>query len=371
LKKKININYICEVNYPNTSAYSIHVMKMCDAFAKQNKVKLFVPSSNISYKNLISHYNIKNKIDLISIYKKKIDLNFIFRFLFAIKILNKIKKEDKNKNIYISRSIIFSFIASIFNKNIILELHHKFTGFTKILFKFLSFFGFLENLKYIFIHKNLKKYIPLNKKNFLTLDDAVDIKDFKQDKISKKIKNTCVYVGSFHQGKGIEIIQELSKKLKNINFHLYGDKKFLKKDKYEKNIKFFNFIKYKKIPYILKKYEIALMPYGNKVFGRSSNINLSNYMSPLKMFDYLASGNIILASKMKVYSHILKHKKNAILINNNNIGEWIIWINVIFSNIKKYDFLKKNALKTSQRYTWQIRAEKIINFSKKVIRSND
>ena len=86
MKKKININYICEVNYPNTSAYSIHVMKMCDAFAKQNKVKLFVPSSNISYKNLITQYNIKNKIDLISIYKKKIELNFILRFLFAIKI---------------------------------------------------------------------------------------------------------------------------------------------------------------------------------------------------------------------------------------------------------------------------------------------
>jgi glycosyltransferase involved in cell wall biosynthesis len=289
----------------------------------------------------------------------------------AIKIFIKINNEDKNKNIYISRSIIFSFIASIFNKNIILELHHKFTGLTKILFKFLSFFGFLNNLKYIFIHKNLKKYIPLNEKNFITLDDAVDIEDFKQDKTPKKIKNTCVYVGSFHPGKGIEIIKELSKKLKNINFHLYGDKKFLKKDKYEKNIQFFNFIEYKKIPPTLKKYEIALMPYGNKVFGRSPNIDLSNYMSPLKMFDYLASGNIILASKMKVYSHILKHKKNSILINNNNIEEWIFWINVIFSNIKKYDFLKKNALKISQGFTWQSRAEKITNFSTKVFKLNN
>jgi glycosyltransferase involved in cell wall biosynthesis len=156
-----------------------------------------------------------------------------------------------------------------------------------------------------------------------------------------------------------------------INFHLYGDKKFLKKDKYEKNIKFFNFIKYKKIPHTLRKYEIALMPYGNRVLGRSSNIDLSNYMSPLKMFDYLASGNIILASKLQVYSHILNHKKNAILINNNNIEEWIFWINVIFNNVKKYNYLKKNAFKSSQRFTWKIRAEKIINFSKKVFILDD
>ena len=29
-------------------------------------------------------------------------------------------------------------------------------------------------------------------------------------------------------------------------------------------------------------------------------------MSPLKMFDYLASGRIIIASNLKVYSHVLK-----------------------------------------------------------------
>ena len=370
MKKKIIINYICEVNYPNTSAYSIHVMKMCDAFAKQNKVNLFVPSSSVSYKSLKLQYNIRNKINLINVYKKKIKLNFILRLLFSIKILFKINTKN-NKNIYLSRSIIFAFIASILQKKIILELHHELTGLTKILFKFLSFFGLLKNLKYIFIHKNLKKYITLNKKNFITLDDAIDLKDFKQNKISKKIKNTCVYVGSFHPGKGIEIIKELSKKLKKINFHLYGDKKFLKKDKYEKNIKLFNFIKYKEIPLTLKKYEVALMPYGNQVFGRSSNINLSNSMSPLKMFDYLASGNIILASKLKVYSHILKNKKNAILINNDNLEEWAFWINSIFHNLKKYDYLKKNALKVSQSFTWQNRAKKITNFAVKVFKLNN
>lgn len=343
---------------------------MCDAFAKQNKVNLFVPSSNSSNENLKDQYNIRNKINLIKVYKKKTKLNFISRLLFAIKILIKININNNKRNIYLSRSIIFAFIASIFKKQIILELHHKFTGFTKILFNTLSFFGFLKNLKFILIHKNLKKYIPLNKKNFIYLDDAIDLKDFKHDKIVKKIKNTCVYVGSFHYGKGFEIINQLSKKLENIDFHLYGDKKFLKKDRYEKNVKFFNFIKYKKIPLTLKKYEIALMPYGNKVFGRS-NIDLSRSMSPLKMFDYLASGNIILASKLKVYSHILKHKKNAILINNNNLDEWAFWINSIFKNTKKYDFLKKNALKVSQSFTWQNRAKKITNFSIKVFKLNN
>ena len=99
-------------------------------------------------------------------------------------------------------------------------------------------------------------------------------------------------------------------------------------------------------------------------------MDLSRSMSPLKMFDYLASGNILLASKLKVYSHILKHKKNAILINNNNMEEWVFWINNIFDNVKKYDFLKKNALKVSKSFTWQNRANKITNFSIKIFKLN-
>ena len=41
------------------------------------------------------------------------------------------------------------------------------------------------------------------------------------------------------------------------------------------------------------------MPYGNKIAGRSNNLEISKYISPLKMFDYLSSGNIIIASKIK------------------------------------------------------------------------
>ena len=42
-------------------------------------------------------------------------------------------------------------------------------------------------------------------------------------------------------------------------------------------------------------------------------------MSPMKMFDYLASERIILASKLNVYSHILRNNYNSILVDPNNI----------------------------------------------------
>ena len=85
---------------------------------------------------------------------------------------------------------------------------------------------------------------------------------------------------------------------------------------------------------ILSKAKILLLPYDKKVFGRSKDINLVNYMSPLKLFDYIASGSAIVASKLDVYSHILKNNYNSILIEGNQTYKWVKLSNIYILMIK-------------------------------------
>ena len=48
-KTKLTINYISELNFPSKSAYSIHVMKMCEAFSKLGySTNLYTINSKIS-----------------------------------------------------------------------------------------------------------------------------------------------------------------------------------------------------------------------------------------------------------------------------------------------------------------------------------
>ena len=82
-------------------------------------------------------------------------------------------------------------------------------------------------------------------------------------------------------------------------------------------------------------------------------------MSPLKMFDYLASSQIIVATKLQVYNHILKNKHNSILINSNNNKKWAETIKEIFENINFYKKISRNSYKTATKYTWRLRVEKI------------
>ena len=46
-------------------------------------------------------------------------------------------------------------------------------------------------------------------------------------------------------------------------------------------------------------------------------------MSPLKMFDYLASGiKLLLTSNLKVYNHILKNRNNSFIVKKNDLNSW-------------------------------------------------
>ena len=352
MKKKIF--YVSELNLPNTSAYSIHVMKMCDAFNSLYLDISLICINNNSKKNTFKFYNVKKKFNIISVFKNSTKMNFFLRIFFSLLIIKKINYKN---SIFISRSIIFALIASAINKQVILELHHEITGFSKYIYKFFNKLFLLKNLKYIFLHKNLQKIYKIENKKKLILDDSSDFKNFCFNK--KKIKNTCVYVGSFFEGKGIEQIVRLAKKNPNLNFHAYGEKKYLNKKNFIKNLKIYDHIQYYKIPQILSRYHVALMPYQNKIKGKSS-IYLENYMSPLKMFDYLSAGLITVASNLKVYKHILFNNYNCKLVKVNDDEKWSGIINDIFGNLKKYNYIKKNSVKTAKKYTWEKRVKKII-----------
>jgi len=358
--------YIAEINLPTSSAYALHVLKMCDAFAElKYDVELIVyyKKKNLNFNIIKKKYNLKNNFRIKALFKNRKNFNFFDRCKLAFYANKKIY----NKNLVISRSVISSLFLSLNKKMNILEIHHDLQGLTSFIFRLKKNFLSKKYLKFILINKKLNKILSISKSESIILDDAVDLRDF--DKVKVKVLDGCVYTGSFTKGKGLEIIGKLAELNPNIKFNIYGDKKYLniKNRSYihKKNINLYDYQEYRKIPEILKQNKILLMPYQNKVFGRGTNLELVNYMSPMKMFDYLASGRIIIASDLKVYSHILKNNFNAFLVKTNDIKMWNKILRLIyFSPIKKYIKINKNARKTIENYTWVKRAHKIINFDK-------
>ena len=261
-----------------------------------------------------------------------------------------------------------SFILTLFKTHHFLEIHSELKSISKFIMINLNYIKSKYIIKKILISKALNKVFYFNKDEVLILHDGVDINNFKKPKVTNSIKN-ATYIGSFYKGRGLEIILKLAKRFKKINFNLYGDKTNTFHTNL-KNVRIFNFKPYKKIPSILSKSDLLLMPYANNVSVRSNNLNTANYCSPLKMFDYLASGKIIISSKLDGICEVLKHKKNSLIVKRYNIRNWM---NVLRNVIKKkYPLRKiqKNAFLTSKNYTWEKRALKIIEVAKKNYEQN-
>ena len=62
-----------------------------------------------------------------------------------------------------------------------------------------------------------------------------------------------------------------------------------------KNVKIYDYVNYCNVPNILCNSDLLLMPYSKKVSVRSKTLNTADYCSPLKMFDYLAAGRVIVS----------------------------------------------------------------------------
>lgn len=362
--KQQKIFYITETSIPSLSANIINSLKFCEALSKFRKIVFLLPQKNLSSKKIFYRYDLKKKnIFFRSLTNKKINSkkNKLF---FLIKVIKYLKKNNHIDDLILSRSILSSILLAFLNIKNILEIHHNLTGFSKLLFNILIKSKFKKNISFILINKNLVNDLGISNLNYIILDDAAD------NKIIKKKNNfyskTCVYVGSFYEGKGFETIVSISKILPSIEFHLYGDFTVLKNDQMKKlrsNVKLMDRVEYRYVSKILSKYHVALMPYGNRITGRSNNLEISRYISPLKMFDYLSSGNIIIASKLRAYNHILKNNVNSFLVDKSKVKSWANLIKKILANPKKYRRIKFEAAKTAKKYSWKNRAKQLIKFS--------
>ncbi len=361
LKKII---YITDLSLPSNKAQAVHIFKLLDNSLKfLNKAILICPNlkKNVEkgffkkYFNLHSNKNIEVKNVFRGIYLN----SFLKRFIFGLKVGIQLRNE---KSLIISRSLMSSFFLSLLKTNHFLEIHQEIKGLTKFLFLNLNFINSKYITKVIFISNNLSKFFNLKKNNFIVLHDACDLRDFKvKNKIRKNIKK-IFYLGSFYKGRGIDVIRKLSRLTPEYDYYLYG----LRDEKVSssKNFKVYPIVSYSESIKLVKSADILLMPYQSKVSINSDNFNddISKYISPLKMFEYLATGIPIISSDLKVLREILKNQKNSILIRNyTNPFAWKREIYNLSNNYTLRKFISKNSLATAARNSWEERFKKIYN----------
>ncbi len=180
------------------------------------------------------------------------------------------------------------------------------------------------------------------------------------------------YVGTISAGRGVELIVKCAEKIREADFHIIGGQKQdlsklngLHTAAPPENLFFHGFVSPASAAVARRKCHILLAPYQKDLTIKSGKAT-SSYMSPLKIFEYMESGRAIIASDLPVLREVLVDKQNSYLVPPDDAGAWMGAINTLIADTHQRNALAEQARKDLYtKYTWDIRAQKILEFIKK------
>lgn len=366
----MKIHYLATSNIPSRTANALQIIKMCEAISKAgHSIRLILPNLKTLSVPLQKYYDLKYKIDIIKVGKIKKYIQDFDNIIIPLKIIHKSLK--LKSDLIITRSAFISLVLIFLKKKHIFEIHDDLKTSGSIvasIYKNLRLLNSHHIIKVIFISLSLQKFIKKNyfykRENFDILHDATEIKN-KYIKFTKSIKLRIGYFGSIYKSRGIELIIKLAKRDKKNDYFIYGGTKneiqAIRKKNNINNLFLKSQISYTEVKKEIIKMDVLLMPYTKKATISGDYGNIIQFMSPMKMFDYLGSSKIILCANIPVLREILIDNYNSILINNYmNVNSWKIIIDNVIFNQKKYLIMRKNALLTASENNWDLRFKKML-----------
>ena len=364
------INYILFSSIPSILPSSLQAIKTCESLSKNNyDVTLLKPGTGNKQVSISKYYGLKNKVNIkefSSINSFPRGLKFYLYCFYCLFFILKIKN-----SINITRNFFICYLLLLFRQKVILEIHHDTkveSRLTKFILKHLNYFNKDNLLNIVAITKSVKKLfiskykVKPNKITVLPSGSSIRISSKPKFNYNKRLK--IGYFGSLSKSKGISTIIKLSKIDKENAYYIFGGSRNeienLRKKNINSNLYFKANVPYIKLPKIMITMDILTIPYTNQIKSAGEVDDISKYTSPLKLFDYLAVGKMIISSDLKVLREVIDNN-NAIFIKNfENIYEWKKIITIAGKNRYKNLILGKNNLVLSKKYDHSTRSKRYL-----------
>lgn len=380
----MTLQYFANIRLPTEKAHGYQIMKTCEAIAKQgNEVELIVAdckNPSLGHLDPFEYYGVEkcfsvkrlpviNYLNQVPHFLKSLAFWLQERsFLLRLKAIVKVNENA----VFYSRNIrIANIIKRHGGKSVFVEQHMVPHDRNIVLFSNVD--GVLcltKGIEKVLIdyHSNLRTTV---------VPDSVDIEVFDSEITKEDARNkfgidqdafVVMYGGRFHtmnKGKGLDSLDRAVSEIRSINstiqLYLVGgtgeDFKQVEKREAESSTRCVDSVDRKTLAEYYRAADVLIMPFPNEP-------HYAQAMSPLKMFEYMASRTLIVTSDLPTVREILD-EQSAIFYQPD---QYTALVDSLVKVVKLDDLERQKIVQHARdlvcQYTWEERAKMIIGFIK-------
>ncbi|MBU0671127.1 glycosyltransferase family 4 protein [Patescibacteria group bacterium] len=376
----MKILYIANARIPTEKAHGYQIMKMCQAFTEQGvRVSLWVPKrKNPIDEDPFEFYQIRPTFPIKRLWSLDLMPWFrgpFLRLAFWLQNLTFVlssyaKIFQARDDIIFTRDAWSAWFLSKVHENVFYEMHDFprskliYRGlFKKIKGLVSTNFWKAEQVKRIFNFPDEKILVAFNGVDF----NAFQVFESREEAGAKlglpNDKKIILYTGHLYSWKGVDVLAKAVDYLSDDVLVVFvgGTEKDVAgftKEYVQKNkrIRLIGHRPHKEIPLYLRAADVLVLPNTAK-----EKISLTE-TSPLKIFEYLASGTPVVASDIPSIREVVKDNIEVLLFKPDNSRDLAVKIKKLLDN---YDLAKKmgdRGRDFARENTWARRVEKILTF---------
>ena len=176
---------------------------------------------------------------------------------------------------------------------------------------------------------------------------------------------TVLCTGHLYAGRGVPLFLELASRLPQVNFVWAGGRpqeveqwRARAEGLALHNLTFTGFIPNRLIPGYQAAADVLLMPYERRI-SVSGGGNTADFCSPLKMFEYMASGRAILSSDLPVLREVLD-ESTAVFCRPEDADGWAAALTGLLADGERRQALGRRARQAVEPYAWTARSRRVL-----------
>ncbi len=174
---------------------------------------------------------------------------------------------------------------------------------------------------------------------------------------------TVLYLGSLHRWKGVDVLLGAVERLPGVHARIVGGTDetigrytdLARKLGIEGRVHFEGYVQPSDRSRHMADADVFVLPLKPTSIG-------SYFTSPLKLFEYMASGRPIVASNLPAIREVLEDGVNALLVQSDDPDALAEGIRTVLENPALGERLASRASEDVKSYTWDRRAQSILDF---------